>query len=100
QPHGPELGADLLWIDGIAVEVRGSDERIIRWDRIVRRTGRMRVRRQTAWPLVHIDAQNSAEKVVCDLLSVAIPVVAQALIAEGNVEITIRPEMQVATIVG
>ena len=71
---------------------------------VVRLTGRIRmdrevgIRLQTARPTIHIDPQHRTKKIVGDDPAVSILAIDSALIAGGDIEVTIRSKMQIASI--
>ena len=124
QPGGPHFGADIGRADGLPVEGSGPDERIVRRDRVgrdehagprrgfvardgghgglgtgQRRRIRMRIGFEAARLSIHIEAQHGGVEVSIDPLGVVVKVVLPAFVAERDVEVAVRAEVQVASVV-
>ncbi len=62
------------WINRLAVKIRGSNKRIIRWNTVIRLplgicpNGGMRIRFQTARTFIDINPQNRTKEVLVDTL--------------------------------
>src|SRR6266516_3368436 len=59
----------------------------------------MRVGWETAGALVHVDAQNTGEKVLIDSLGVSVIAISFALVSERDIKISVGSEMKVPSIV-
>ena len=59
----------------------------------------MRVGWETARALVHVEAQNTGEKVLINSLGVAVSAVSSALVSERDIKISIGSEMKVPSVV-
>lgn len=92
-------------MDRQAIKTGGADERIVGGNAVICRVlsagmdGRVRIGRQTARSGIHIKAQDSAEKVMINPPTVPVRITPSAFIPQTNVEVTIRPKMQISGIV-
>src|SRR5882724_316348 len=59
----------------------------------------MRIGWETAGALVHVDAQNTGEKVLIDSLGVSVFAISSALVSERDIKISVGSEMKVPCIV-
>src|SRR6266545_6916632 len=102
--HGPELRPQRVWVDRLAVEAGGAHERIVRRNGVKRLSavvggnGRMRRGLQASRPFVHVNAQNSRIKILVDALGVLPKVILVAFITHRDVQVAVRPEVQVTPV--
>jgi hypothetical protein len=100
QPGGPDFRAHGCGIDLLAVMRCDTDEWIVRRHRVgAFMHRRMRIRRQAAGLLVHIDAQDRGVEAFVDEASVVEGIVRAAAIADADVKIAIGAEVQIAAVV-
>ena len=68
-------------------------------DGVVCGGGGVRVGREVPGPTIDIQAENGAKEIAVDDPAVAILVAAAPFVAQGHVEVTIGPEMDIAAVV-
>src|SRR5690606_24326779 len=101
----PELRDHVVRRHSRAVEVRGTDERIVWWHAVICLVLRVAMHRrmvvwfQTAGQLVNIDAENTAEVISVNALTVVKLVCSISFISQRNVEIAVGAKLQLPCVV-